>query len=142
MISCTEFIPAYSELFKYIEQIDGEEAVMKYWESLGDTGLKNLEELASEHGLRGCFMYWTKSLNEEAADFTMTLNEEETEFMIDMHHCPSKGMLMSLDHMEPYHNYCGHCTVLYPKVLEPMGYKYIADLTECDKAKCKVFVKK
>ena len=28
MISCTEFIPAYSELFKYIEEIDGEEGVL------------------------------------------------------------------------------------------------------------------
>ena len=31
MISCTEFIPLYSELFKYLETIGGKEEVLKYW---------------------------------------------------------------------------------------------------------------
>ena len=34
MISCTEFIPAYSELFKYIDETSGREAVYKFWKDL------------------------------------------------------------------------------------------------------------
>lgn len=30
MISCTEFIPAYSELFKYLEQRDGKKRCLNF----------------------------------------------------------------------------------------------------------------
>ena len=36
MISCTEFIPAYSELFKFIEQREGYEGVVEYWNLISD----------------------------------------------------------------------------------------------------------
>ena len=32
MISCTEFIYSYSELFKFIEEKEGKEGVRRYWE--------------------------------------------------------------------------------------------------------------
>ena len=33
MISCTEFIPVYSELFKYLEEEKGgHDEVVRYWE--------------------------------------------------------------------------------------------------------------
>ncbi|NLA84167.1 MAG: hypothetical protein GX854_06510 [Clostridiales bacterium] len=63
MISCTEFIPAYSELFKYIEEIDGEEGVLKYWEHISDEGLNQLRDLVKKHGIRGCFLYCSHTLN-------------------------------------------------------------------------------
>ena len=141
MISCTEFIPAYSELFKFLELKGGPEAVEDFWNYLSDNFLTNLRELVEEHGLRGCWMYWSHTLNEEAADFTMELDEEAREFKITMHHCPSKGQLPEYTHLEPYHNYCGHCDVLYRRVLEPMGYEYITDLSESDKARCTVIVR-
>ena len=31
MIPCTDFIPAYSELFKYLEKRGGKEAVLGFW---------------------------------------------------------------------------------------------------------------
>ena len=36
MISCTEFIPAYSELFRVLESTGGKEAVVRFWEDLSD----------------------------------------------------------------------------------------------------------
>ncbi len=141
MISCTEFIPAYSELFRYLEERGGPEEVQRFWEHLSDHFLDNLRELVEEHGLRGCWLYWEHTLNEEAADFTMELDEEAGEFSITMHRCPSKAMLLELDHMEPYHDYCGHCDVLYRRVLEPMGYECTADLSECDRARCSITVR-
>jgi hypothetical protein len=103
MIPCTEFIPAYSELFKYLEARGGREAVLDLWNYLSDNFLHNLRDLVAADGIRGCWLYWSRTLNEEAADFTMELDEEAGEFSITMHRCPSKGMLLDLKHIEPYH---------------------------------------
>ncbi|MCD6359998.1 MAG: hypothetical protein J7M38_03975 [Armatimonadetes bacterium] len=141
MIPCTDFIPAYSELFKYLEERGGREAVVDFWEYLSDNFLGNLRELVEEHGLRGCWMYWSHTLNEEAADFTMVIDDEAEVFSIEMHHCPSKGRLLELEHIEPYHDYCGHCDVLYRRVLEPLGFECIADLSHVDEARCSFIVR-
>ncbi len=141
MISCTEFIPAYSELFAYLESRGGKQGVVAYWEYISDNFLGNLRELVEAHGLRGCWEYWSHTLNEEAADFTMELDEEAGEFRIDMHACPSKGLLNRLEHMEPYADYCGHCDVLYRRVLEPLGFECLTDMSRIDQARCQLVVR-
>ena len=141
MISCTEFIPAYSELFKYLESRGGEKAVSDFWKYLSDNFLTNLKKLVEEHGIRGCWLYWNHTLNEEAADFTIELDEEAGEFAITMHYCPSKGRLLEYSHFKPYHDYCGHCDILYRRVLEPLGYEYNIDLSNCDRAQCSLHVR-
>lgn len=140
MISCTEFIPAYSELFRYIDKRGGYDKVVNYWKHISEAGLGQLESLVKENGIRGCYMYWSHTLNEEAADFTMTLDEENGVFTIDMHYCPSKGRLLEFDHFDPYERYCDHCDVLYRNVLEPLGYVYETDYTNIDRAACGVRV--
>ncbi len=140
MISCTEFIPAYSELFKFLEARGGTRAVDGFWEYLSDNFLGNLKSAVEEHGIRGCWIYWSHTLNEEAADFTMKLDEDEGVFRIIMHHCPSMGRLLELKHIEPYHDYCRHCDVLYRRVLEPLGYHYETDLSRCNEARCALTV--
>jgi len=89
MISCTDFIPAYSELFKYLDSRGGKAAVVAFWEYLSDNFLGNLKELVVANGIKGCWLYWSHTLNEEAADFSMELDEEAGMFRIDMYHCPS-----------------------------------------------------
>lgn len=140
MISCTEFIPAYSELFKFLEARGGRRAVQRFWDYLADRFLANLRSAVAQHGLRGCWLYWSRALNEEAADFTMELDEDAGQFRITMHRCPSMGRLLELDHVEPYHDYCRHCDVLYRRVLEPLGYRYTVDLSRCREAQCAVTV--
>lgn len=142
MISCTDFIPAYSEMFQFLEEQGGEAAVLDFWNYLSDNFLGNLKSLVEEHGIKGCWLYWNHTLNEEAADFTMELDEEQGVFEIVMRHCPSKGRLLELTHMTPYHNYCGHCDTLYRRVLEPLGYEYLYDCTGCDEARCKLTVRR
>ena len=142
MISCTEFIPAYSELFRFLDELEGapgEEpgpAVVRFWESLSDAFLGNLRDLAVEKGLAGCFEYWSHTLTEEAADFLMTLDEEGGAFEIEMRRCPSKGRLLASPHLEPYAGYCRHCDTLYRRVLEPLGYRYEIDLSRSNEARC------
>ncbi len=140
MISCVDFIPAYSELFKFLEAQGGPAAVERFWEHLSDTFLGNLKNEVEKSGLRGCWNYWSHTLNEEAAGFTMELDEEVGEFRIAMHRCPSMGRLIELEQMKPYHDYCRHCDVLYRRVLEPLGFEYSIDLSHCHEAKCTLTV--
>jgi hypothetical protein len=142
MISCTEFIPAYSELFKYLHARGGKQAVVNFWESLSDEFLTNLRDLAATKGLAGCFEYWSHTLTEEAADFRMTLDEGMGTFEIEMRQCPSRGRLNESKHIEPYEHYCEHCDVLYRRVLEPLGFTYNIDLSTCKEARCKLTVEK
>jgi len=141
MISCTEFIPAYSEGFKFLETIGGRAEIEKFWAELSRTGLNTLDKLVAEQGLKGCYTYWSQTLNEEAADFTMILDEEKGEFSIQMHLCPSKKMLLDLQYMTPYHSYCDHCAALYQPVVEKYGYSYHEEV-DADHAKCQIIIKK
>lgn len=144
MISCTEFIPAYSELFTYLENKVDRKEVDRFWEYLfkptGD-GIPLINHL-KEEGIRGCYSYWAGSLNEEAADFTMYLNEKQGWYMEEMHHCPSKGRLLQLKDeigITPYPDYCLHCDH-YRAAVEKAGFKYIFNFNGMDKASCSLFI--
>ena len=141
MISCTEFIPAYSELFKFLDEKGGKAEVVKFWEDRSDSFLGNLRDLSEKKGLAGCFEYWSHTLNEEAADFRMELDDEKGVFSIKMRYCPSMGRLFEEKHIEPYEFYCEHCDTLYRRVLEPLGFKCEIDLSKCNEAKCKLIVR-
>ena len=144
MISCTEFIASYSELFRYLEDKHGRGQVDEFWDYLfkptGD-GIPLINFVLKE-GIRGCYSYWSGTLNEEAADFTMYLNEKAGWFKIDMHRCPSKGRLLELRNeigLEPYRDYCQHC-FCYKYSLEKIGLEYIYDFTGTDRAACSILI--
>ena len=137
MISCTQFIPAYSELFRFLEEREGYAGVQKYWEYVSDNYVEpRLGKAIQKNGLRGGFDYWAHSLNEESADFTMTLDEDEGVFQIDMHDCPSKGRLNQISHITPYKNYCRHCDILYRRVVERYGLRYEFQCPEGSETHC------
>ena len=142
MISCVDFIPVYNEFFKFLHAKGGKPAVVHFWENLSDVFLNNLRDLAAKKGLAGCFEYWSHTLTEEAADFRMILDEEKGVFEIQMRHCPSMGRLMEYEHIEPYPYYCEHCDTLYRRVLEPLGFDYDIDLSQCRRATCKITAKR
>ena len=126
MISCTDFIPAYSEMFRYLEDNYGRAEIDNYWRTMfkpgGGSPLVNFVE---KEGIKGCFTYWKGTLNEEAAHFTMYLNEKRGFYHNVMHHCPSKGRLLALKDeigIEPYHDYCLHCD-MYRLAAEKCGLK-------------------
>lgn len=144
MISCTEFIPAYSELFTYLELKHGKEAIDRFWKFLFEpTGDKiPLINFLRKEGIRGCYSYWTGTLSEEASDTTIYLNEKAGWFMNIMHNCPSKGRLLRFQEtlgITPYHNYCQHCDS-YRSHVELAGFKYIYNFIGEDKATCRLFV--
>ena len=145
MISCTEFIPLYSEFFKYLaKRGGGDDAVMDYWIHISDTSIgdkTNPNSLAAKcelyGGYGGAQAYWGHTLTEEACDYLKIHNPKAKYTYSEMRYCPSKGMLNELKHVEPYHNYCEHCNVIYARVLEKYGITYERDASECDKARCR-----
>ncbi|MBM4051021.1 MAG: hypothetical protein FJ279_38480, partial [Planctomycetes bacterium] len=136
MVSCTEFIPAYSELFKFLEQTGGKAAVVRYWESLSDAYLGELRKRAAAKGLAGCLEWWDEALREETTDYQLALDEAQGVFQIIMRRCPSKGLLLESPHLQPYPAYCEHCDTLYRRALEPLGFEYEVDFSRCDSAAC------
>jgi len=144
VISCTEFIPSYSELFSFLEEKHGREEVSRFWEYLfqpSGTGIPLISFLEKE-GIRGCFSYWKGTLNEEAADFTMYLNEKAGWYQCAMHRCPSKGRLLELKDeigIEPYHSYCLHCDY-YRLAAEKAGLCYIYNFIGTDRASCSMLI--
>lgn len=144
MISCTEFIPSYSELFTYLEDKHGRAEIDRFWAYLfapTGSGIPLINYVRKE-GIRGCFSYWAGTLNEEAADFTMYLNEKAGWFQLVMHKCPSKGRLLQLKDeigITPYHDYCLHCDS-YRFATEQVGLKYIYNFNGVDHAACSIFI--
>ena len=144
MISCTEFIPSYSELFTYLEEKHGREEVDRFWKYLFVPDGKGIPLIGfvEREGIRGCYSYWTGTLNEEAADFTMYLNEKRGYFYNVMHACPSKGRLLKLKDeigITPYHDYCLHCDS-YRAAVEKVGLKYIYNFEGTDHAACSMLI--
>lgn len=144
MISCTEFIPAYSELFSYLEETYGREEVDRFWKYLfapTGSGIPLINYVRKE-GIKGCFTYWAGTLNEEAADFKMYLNEKAGWFMIQMNQCPSKGRLLKLKDeigIVPYRDYCLHCDS-YRSAIEEVGLGYIYNFAGVDQAACSILI--
>ena len=149
MISCTEFIPLYSELFKFLEKAGGYDAVMDYWYNICERGVGNKANTNSlisflerdkENPMEGAWKYWEMSLTEEACDLLRIFNPNEGYIISHMRHCPSRGMLNALDHVEPYHDYCEHCNVIYRPVLNQYGLESIRDNTWIDNAECRSMI--
>lgn len=143
MISCTEFIPLYSEFFKFLDEQGGHDAVVRYWEHISDYSIgdkTNPYSLASylerEGGLDGAWAYWNRSLSEEACDVLRIYNKDEQYIYSEMRQCPSRGMLNALGHIEPYYDYCEHCNVIYKRVLEQHGIMSKSDRSQVEHAKC------
>ncbi len=144
MISCTEFIPLYSEFFKFLEQMGGEGAVMDYWIHISDTSIgdkTNPNSLAYKcerlGGFEGAIAYWGHTLTEEACDLYKIIDRDKKYMYTFMRHCPSRGMLNDLKHIEPYHNYCEHCNVIYKRVLENYGVTLETCFDNIENASCK-----
>lgn len=140
MISCTEFIPAYSELFKYIDEVSGRQAVYDFWKDLFKPENHPLNHLIPKFGkLRACWENWYVVFTEEACDNTMLYNEDEGWWLGCMHHCPSKGRFEQVDYMEPFDEYCKHCDS-YEIVLGKYGMKHCMDYRANEQAKCRCII--
>ena len=79
MISCTECIPAYSELFTYLDDNYGRPEVERFWTYLFKPDGKGIPLInyIKKDGLRGAWNYWKGTLTEESADTIRYMNVEK-----------------------------------------------------------------
>jgi len=140
MISCTEFILSYNELFKFLEERHGKEAVIDFWKGISDNFLWNLDDLVKRKGIQGMKEYWTHTLSEEGAKYKMKATENE--FTIEMSECPSAGILRRNLHIKRYPDYCKHCDLLYRRVIEKYGFTYDYEYIDEYLGRCRLRVKK
>lgn len=139
MISCTEFIWTYNELFKFLHERYGKQSVIDFWIGISDHFLGNLDDLVARKGIQGMKKYWTHTLTEEGAEYVMTVKENT--FIIDMHRCPSVGLLNE-GPAERYADYCEHCAWLYPRILERYGFEARVDIISRERGECRLTVRK
>lgn len=140
MISCTEFIWTYNDLFRFIEERDGEPKVIAFWEGIAENFLTNLREYVAAEGLQGMHRYWTHTLGEEGGLHHLTLYDDM--FVLDMHDCPSAKLVHHSGRVVPYEKYCEHCRVLYPPLLREFGYEVDYDIISCSRGMCRMTVRK
>jgi hypothetical protein len=143
MISCTEFIPLYSEFFKYLDKQGGYDEVLKYWYHISDTSIgdKTNPHSMAYHcdrlgGYQGAKAYWSHTVSEEACDTYSVEDKNYPYSYSEMRYCPSRAMLNSYTHITPYENYCEHCKIIYSRVLEKYGAVYERDHSLVHEAKC------
>ena len=139
MISCNEFILAYSEMFRELEERYGKKDVEEIWGFFSRTYCETLESFVKRDGLKGMYDYWTGTLGEEGGRYHLTLRDDE--FVLDMHYCPSVGKLLNT-HVEPYEDYCGHCPALYIPVIEKYGFEADYDIINQGKGTCRLHVRR
>lgn len=139
MISCTEFIWVYNELFRFIEERGGEEMLRAFWRGIAEHFLGNLRDLVRNEGLAGMHRYWSHTLGEEGGRHTLSLYDDL--FVIDMHDCPSVRLVRN-GRVDPYAEYCEHCRWLYPPLLEAFGYEVDYDIISCEKGRCRMTVRR
>lgn len=140
MISCTEFILAYNELFEFLKEGHGKEAVTDFWIGISDNRLNNLRKLVAKKGIRGMKEYWTHTLGEEGAKYKISATEDE--FIIDMYECPSVGILRRNHHIKRFPDYCKHCDILYRRVIEKYGFTYDIEYIDENLGECRLMAKK
>lgn len=136
MISCTEFIPAYNELFKYLDKKCGRQAVYDYWNWRFQPEQSPLYVHLVKSGFRGAWDYWSAVITEEACDCTKVFNEKEGWSISCMHSCPSRGRFIKHDYLEPFDEYCMHCNC-YNIALEKKGFSMIRDHRGEERACCR-----
>lgn len=140
MISCTEFIWVYNEMFRYIHERSGTEKLHELWEGISEDFLWNLRQYVEQEGLQGMLRYWTHTLTEEGGRHQMSLYEDM--FVLDMHDCPSARLIHQGERVVPYEEYCEHCVWLYPPLLRELGYEVDYDIISCEKGRCRLTVRR
>ena len=139
MISCTEFIWAYNDLFRFLEENGGEDEVIEFWKGISENFLENLRTFIRDDGLNGMHAYWSHTLGEEGGRSHLALYDDM--FVLDMHDCPSARLIHKSGRVEPYEKYCEHCRWLYPPLIREFGYEVDYDIISCENGQCRMTVR-
>ena len=139
MISCTEFIWAYNELFRFVDEEGGEEELIAFWKGISDNFLENLRAYIRKDGLKGMHAYWSHTLGEEGGRSHLSLYDNL--FVLDMHDCPSARLIHKSGRVKPFEKYCEHCRWLYPPLIEEFDFDVDYTIISCEDGQCRMTVR-
>jgi hypothetical protein len=120
-----EFVIAYNNMFKFLnDHFDGT-TVETFWEHLSDLLCQRMVHLAKTKGIPGLVEYWAETLEAEGArcKIIFNTNGQRSMLTIQMFECPSIKKLKEHD-IEPCSQYCGHCQIMYQRALEKVGLHF------------------
>ena len=115
-----DFIKAYDAMFAYVLKTYGLDDLIKFWQAIAPVVLADLQIIASKKGVVGCYEYWDKVLTEEGCKFRMTMSKDNKKLSLEITNCSSINTLNQPSCPE----YCRHCGIMYPVVLEAAGLHY------------------
>jgi hypothetical protein len=128
---CYDFCGHYDWTFEWLRCEGGEPLVRRYWEeAIGNDSQRHAAALIATKGFEGMKEYWTHTLAEEAAGYTVS--EKPGIVRIDMHECPSKGFLLR-NSLKAYHDYCDHCMGWIGPVMKKAGLVIYHEHNHCGK---------
>ena len=120
MIGVYDFCGHYEWTFEWLRQAGGHELVRAYWhDAIYADSQRHATEAIEGQGIEGMKQYWGHTLAGEGGDWHTTATPDA--FRIDMHHCPSKGSLLT-NGLEQYHDYCDHCMGWIGPLMRQAGF--------------------
>jgi hypothetical protein len=140
MISCTEFICAYNEIFKLLDRDYGFDAVKKLWAGIRENFLIELTNFLEREGISGAYKYWSRTLAEEDAVCDIKFDDAEGRLEIYMKECPSVKRARA-SAAGYYERYCEHCAELYPSLLEAYGISCEWEIIDTQAGICRWLMK-
>jgi len=115
-----KFIRIYDVMFAWVLKNNGLDGLISFWKHIAPYMLNDLQSMAKKDGVDGCYNYWNDVLKAEKAKFKLKLSKDKKSLELEITECPAIRTLSSPKCSE----YCRHCGVMYPEVLEPLGLKY------------------
>jgi len=123
LISCIEFVPIYSEFFKFLDERHGKQAVIDFWVAFSDKYLKPMRALIEEKGLSGIEEYWNRTLSESGGKYDIKKTEDG--IVLDILNCPTIGVFRKeFSYLEPYTDYCDHNEHIFGTMIKDCGYSF------------------
>lgn len=117
MIPSDHFVRFYNEVFRALYE-RGREHLVAYWEELGRLQTEELTESFRRGGLRACYDYWKRIVEEENCEADLKLTDEYFEFR--MKKCPSLSKAFDND-AGVFELYCDHCMAWVQPAVEAAG---------------------
>jgi hypothetical protein len=139
MISCIETVLVYNELFSFLEEKHGKNAVEEYWRHVADTAFSEPRRIIGE-GLDGVYRYLHDTWLDEGDLIEITRDERSV--TVNVKDCSSVRKLRVARHVKRYHDYCGHCPVMYRRLFSSLGYDFEMEHIDPARGVCRVCVRR
>lgn len=138
MISCIETVLVYNEFFSFLEEKFGRRAVEEYWCYVADTIFREPRRIIEKEGLDGVYRYLRDTWKEEGDTFE--IYRDGSSVTVDVKSCSSIGTLNGARHVRRYHDYCGHCLIMYRRLFSSLGYDFEMEQIDPARGMCRVKV--